>query len=151
MKKYVVTLTEDEREELTQLISRGKAAARKLAHARILLKADSRPGAPAWDDARISRGVDVGTATVERVRRQFVEDGLPAALERRVSRRQYERKLDGVTEAHLIAVACGKAPEGRKTWTMQLLADRLVVLGHVPGVSRETVRRALKKTSSSLG
>jgi len=85
------------------------------------------------------------------VRRQFVEDGLPAALERRVARRPYARKLDGVAAAHLLAVACGQAPEGHKTWTMQLLADRLVVLGHVPSVSRETVRRTLKKTSSRLG
>lgn len=151
MKKYVVTLTDEEREQLTQLISRGKGAARKLAHARILLKADSSPGGPGWDDAQIGQGLEVGTATVERVRRQFVEEGLQAALERRASRRQYERKLDGVAEAHLIALACGKAPDGRKTWTMQLLADRLVVLGHLPAVSRETVRRTLKKTSSSLG
>jgi len=151
MKKYVVTLTDEEREQLTQLISHGKAAAKKLTHARILLKADNRPGSPAWDDKAISVAVEVGTATVERVRRQFVEEGLAAALERRASQRHYERKLDGVAEAHLIALTCSKAPEGRKEWTMQLLADRMVVLGHVPAVSRETVRRTLKKTCSSLG
>jgi hypothetical protein len=151
MKKYVVTLTDEEREQLKQLISSGKAAAKKLMHARLLLKADRSPGAPAWDDATISRALEIGTATVERIRRQFVEEGLAAALERRVSRRIYERKLDGVAEAHLIALTCSKAPEGRNQWTMQLLADRMVALGHVPAVSRETVRRTLKKTCSSLG
>jgi hypothetical protein len=151
MKKYVVTLTDEEREQLAQLISHGKAAAKKLTHARILLKADSGAGGPAWNDEAISVAVEVGTATVERVRRQFVEEGLGAALERRASQRHYERKLDGVAEAHLIALTCSKAPEGRKEWTMQLLADRMVVLNHVPAVSRETVRRTLKKTYSSLG
>lgn len=151
MKKYLVTLVEQEREQLMQLITRGKAAARKLMHARILLKVDSSLGAPALDDAATGQALEVGTATVERVRRQFVEEGLPAALERRVSQRHYERKLDGVAEAHLIALTCGKAPEGRKEWTMQLLADRMVVLGHVDAVSRETVRRTLKKTNSSPG
>jgi transposase len=151
MKKYVVTLMHEEREELAQLISRGKAAAKKLTHARILLKADSGPEGPGWDDAAISVALEVGTATVERLRRQFVEEGLTAALERRVSRRRYERKLDGVAEAHLVALTCSKAPEGRREWTMQLLADRMVVLGHVQAVSRETVRRTLKKTCSSLG
>jgi transposase len=151
MKKYLVTLTEEEREQLTQLISRGKAAAKKLTHARILLKADSSPEAPAWNDSAISVALEVGTATVERIRRQFVEEGLAAALERRVSQRHYERKLDGVAEAHLVALTCSKAPEGRKEWTMQLLADRMVVLGHVQAVSRETVRRTLKKTCLNLG
>jgi hypothetical protein len=151
MKKYVVTLTDEEREQLTELISHGKAAAKKLMHARILLKADSSAAGPAWNDNAISVAVEVGTATVERVRRQFVEESLAAALERRASQRHYERKLDGVAEAHLIALACSKAPEGRKEWTMQLLADRMVVLGHVPVVSRETVRRTLKKTCSSHG
>jgi len=151
MKKYVVTLTDEEREQLTQLISHGKAAAKKLTHARILLKADSSAGGPAWNDVAISVALEVGTATVERLRRQFVEEGLAAALERRASRRHYERKLDGMAEAHLIALSCSQAPEGRKEWTMQLLADRMVVLGHVPAISRETVRRTLKKTCSSPG
>ena len=150
-KKYVVTLTEAEREQLTQLISRGRAAARKLAHARILLKADASPGAPAWGDAAIRQALEVGTATIERVRRQFVEEGLAATLARRVSCRVYEHTLDGVAEAHLIALTCSQPPEGRKEWTMQLLADRLVVLGHVTALSRETVRRTLKKTCSSPG
>ena len=86
-----------------------------------------------------------------RVRRQFVEEGLAATLARRVSCRIYERKLDGAAEAHLVALTCSKAPEGRKEWTMQLLADRMVVLGHAQALSRETVRRTLKKTYSSRG
>lgn len=151
MKKYVVTLTEEERAGLRGLISAGKAAARKLVHARILLKADAIPEGAGWDDASIGEALEVGTATIERVRKQFVEEGLEAALERHRPRRQYERRLDGVKEAHLVAVTCSEAPEGRERWTMQLLADEMVALGHVAALSRETVRRTLKKMSSSLG
>ena len=147
MKKYKVTLTDEERMQLRQMISAGKAAARKLMHARILLKADADLGGPNWKDEQISQSLEVGTATVERVRKQFVEDGLEAALERRKPDRDYERRLDGVGEAHLIALACGQAPCGREHWTMQLLADGMVGLGYVESVSRETVRRTLKKTS----
>lgn len=147
MKKYRVTLTDEERVQLRQMISAGKAAAHKLMHARVLLKADTGAGGPNWKDEQISQSLEVGTATVERVRRQFVEQGLEAALERRKPDREYERRLDGVGEAHLIALACGEAPSGRDHWTMQLLADGLVALGYVESVSRETVRRTLKKTS----
>lgn len=147
MKKYMVTLTDEERIQLRQMISAGKAAARKLMHARILLKADASAGGPNWKDEQVSQSLEVGTATVERVRRQFVEQGLEAALERRKPDREYERRLDGVGEAHLIAMACGQAPSGREHWTMQLLAEGMVGLGYVESVSRETVRRTLKKTS----
>ena len=147
MKKYVVTLTEEERAGLRGLISAGKAAARKLVHARILLKADASPGGAGWDDVSISEALELGTATIERIRKQFVEEGLAAALERHRPRRQYERRLDGVGEAHLVAVTCSAAPEGRERWTMQLLADKMVALGHVEALSRETVRRTLKKMS----
>lgn len=150
-KKYIVTLTEEERQTLQAMLSRGKAAARKLMHARILLKADAAPGGPGWNDVAIAEGLDVGRATVERVRKQCVEDGFEAALERRKPRRQYRRKLDGDGEAHLIALACSKAPEGRSRWTLRLLADRMVALEHVEGISYQTVRRTLKKTRSSLG
>ena len=119
-KKYTVTLTEEERQTLQAMLSRGKAAARKLMHARILLKANVAPGRPGWNDAAIAEGLDVGRATVERVRKQFVEDGFEAALERRKPRRQYRCKLDGEGEAHLIALACSKAPEGRTRWTLRL-------------------------------
>ena len=150
-KKYIVTLTQEERRMLREMVSRGKAAARKLMHARILLKADVGEGAPALDDAAIAQEVEAGRATVERIRKEFVEEGLDAALERRKPRRQYRRKLDGDGEAHLIALACSRAPEGRSRWTLRLLADRMVALEHVEAVSYETVHRVLKKTNLSLG
>ncbi len=150
-KKYVVTLVPEERQMLQEMLSRGKAAARKLMHARILLKADVAAGGPGWDDGSIAEALEVGRATVERVRKEFVEEGLPAALERRKPRRQYRRKLDGDGEAHLIALACQKPPEGRSRWTLKLLADRMVQLEYVDEISYQTVRRTLKKTNSSLG
>ena len=149
--KYIVTLTEAERKMLQEMLSRGKAAARKLAHARILLKADASPGGPGWGDDAIAEGMEIGRATVERVRKRFVEEGLDAALERRKPRRHYRRTLDGDGEAHLIALACSEAPEGRSRWTLRLLADRMVALEYVEQVSYQTVRRTLKKTNSSLG
>ena len=146
--KYKVTLTDEERTELEVLISAGKSAARKLFRARILLKADAAgPGGPAWDDGRISEALEVGRATVERVRKQFVEQGLQAALERKKPDREYERRLDGQGEARLIALTCSQAPEGRERWTLELLAERMVALSYVPALSRDTVRRTLKKTS----
>lgn len=147
MKRYVVTLTAEERWALQALIAAGKASARKLTHARILLKADRDPEGPGWNDEEITEGLEVGHATVERVRQQFVEEGLEAALDRRKPRRDYRRKLDGDAEAHLIALACGEAPEGRARWTLRLLGERMVVLEYVDTISRETVRRTLKKTS----
>ena len=152
MKKYKVTLTAEERQQLSDLIASGKAAAQKLAHARVLLKADAADGGPAWPDARIALTVEVGVATVERVRQRFVEQGLEAALGRKKQDRPSRpRKLDGQAEARLIALACSAPPEGRKEWTMQLLADKLVALQVVDAVCDETVRRALKKTRSSRG
>ena len=150
-KKYVVTLTEEERQMLKAMLARGKAAARKLMHARILLKANVASGGPGWNDAAIAEGLDVGRATVERVRQQFVEEGFEAALERRKTRRQYLRKLDGDGEAHLIALACSKAPEGSSRWTLRLLADQIVELEYVAEISYQTVRHTLKKSSLSLG
>ncbi len=150
-KKYRVTLTAEERASLEQLIGRGKAAARKLAHARILLKADEGGEGPGWTDGQIAEGLEVGLATVARVRQRFVDEGLEAALVPRPSPRLYARKLDGEGEAHLVALACATPPEGRKRWTLQLLADRMVAAGRVEELSYETVRRVLKKTSLSLG
>jgi len=135
-KKYIVTLTEEERQMLREMISRGKTAARKLTHARILLKADQSQGGP---------------SSVERVRKRFVEEGLEAALDRRQPRRQYLRKLDGDGEAHLIALACSQAPEGRSRWTLRLLAERMVALEYVEKLSKDTVHRTLKKTSLNPG
>ena len=150
-KTYIVTLTTEERGMLRERLSRGKGAARALMHARILLKADSGPSGPGWDDRAIAEGLEVGRATVERVRKEFVEEGLEAALERRKPRRHYERKLDGDGEAHLVAVTCGEPPEGRSRWTLRLLADRMVTLEYVDELSYQTVRRVLKKTRSNLG
>ena len=148
MKRYKVTLDADERQHLHDLIAAGQAAARKLAHARILLKADAAEGGPAWPDHRIADALEVSTATVERVRQRFVEQGLEAALVRKAQDRpSRERALDGRAEAKLIALACSAPPRGRAIWTMKLLADKLVELEVVASISDETVRLALKKTS----
>jgi transposase len=148
MKKYRVTLNAEERRGLQELIASGKAAAKRLAHARILLKADAAPGGPAWADDRIAEAVELSVATVERVRRRFVEHGLEAALVRKPQDRPSRLpKLDGGAEARLVALACSKPPGGRAEWTMQLLADKLVELEVVDSISDETVRRTLQKTS----
>ena len=148
MKRYRVTLEAEERQRLHDLIAAGQAAARKLAHARILLKADAAEGGPAWPDHRIADALEVSTATVERVRQRFVELGLDAALDRKQRERPPRQiKLDGRAEARLIALACSPPPLGRAVWTMQLLADKLVELEVVPSISDETVRRALKKVN----
>ena len=146
VKKYRVTLTPEERADLERLLGRGKAAARKLTHARILLKADEAPGGPGWADATIAEALEVGPVTVARVRQRFVEVGLGAALVPKPTNRTYARKLDGRGEAHLVALACGAPPDGRKRWTLQLLADRVVALGFAEQLSYETVRRTLQKT-----
>jgi len=152
MKKYKVTLTAEESQQLSDLIAAGKAAAQRLAHARLLLKADAADGGPAWTDERIAEAVEVSIATIERVRQRFVEHGLEAALGRKQrDRPSRPRTLDGRAEARLIALACSAPPQGRQQWTMQLLADQLVELHVVDAVSDETVRRVLKKTRSSRG
>ena len=150
-KLYIVTLTADERSSLQALISKGRVAAHKRLHAQILLKADAGPQGDAWKDRQIVEAFDVGRTTVERVRRRFVEQGLDAALNRKRQLNRIARKIDGRAEAHLIAMACSKPPEGRNRWTLRLLADRLVELEWVDSVSYETVRRTLKKTKSSRG
>jgi transposase len=149
VKKYIIRLTPEERTQLLQMVRSGKAAARTLLHARILLKADDGLETPAWSDEAISEALEVHATTVARVRQRFVEEGLEAALRPKPTTRQYARKLDGAAEAHLIALACGPAPQGRAQWTLRLLADRLVELEHVGSVSHETIRRTLKKTSCS--
>jgi len=150
MKKYKVTLTAEERQQLQELIAAGKAAAQKLTPARILLKADAAEGGPGWPDDRIAEALDTSTDTIGRVRQRFVEQSLEAALVRKKQDRpSRERKPDGRAEARLIALACSAPPQGRKEWTMRLLADRLVELEVVETISTETVRQALKKTNSS--
>lgn len=152
MKKYKVTLTGEERNSLQGLITAKKTAAKKVVHARILLKADAGPEGPAWTDARIAEALEIDVTTVERVRQRFVEQGLDAALGRKQQDRPSRpRTLDGKAEAHLIALACSEPPAGRARWTLRLLADKLVELEVVETVSTETIRRALKKTNSSRG
>jgi transposase len=147
-KRYVVRLTYEERGRLEALVGHGRAHARKLLYGRILLKADAANG-DRWTDERIAEALEVSAATVARERRRFCEEGLEVALMPRKPGRPRRRVLDGRAEAHLVALACSEPPEGRGSWTLRLLADRMVELGHVEGVSRETVRRTLKKTSSS--
>jgi transposase len=149
-KKYPVTLTRTEGEHLKSLIAAGTAPARKLTHARILLKADQGPEGPAWVDDAVAEAVEVSQPTVCRVRKQYVEEGLEAALNRRPPNREYHRKLDGEQEARLVALACSEPPEGQARWSLRLLADKMVELEIVEeDLSYQTVRRTLKKTSSS--
>jgi len=151
MAKYIVQLTEEEHQQLSALIGTGRAAAAKLLHARILLKADSDDGRRRWTDAEIAEALETSESTVHRVRQACVEQGLEAAVSRqRPTGRQY-RKLDGAQEARLIAVACSAPPEGRARWTLKLLADKLVALDVVDTISAECVRSTLKKTTSNHG
>ena len=152
MKKlYRVKLLAEERAQLQELLSKGRAAARTLMHTRILLKADEGVAGPRLSDDQIAEAVEVNRSTVERVRMRCVEEGVEAALRPRPSRQLHPRKLDGVQEAHLVALACSPAPKGRNRWSLRLLADKLVELEVVDDISYETVRRTLKKTNSSHG
>lgn len=151
MDKYRVTLTEQERAELAQLVSCGKAAARKLTHARILLLADDSRGEEHADE-QIVAALGTSLRTVSRVRQQLVTQGLDfALLRRRQPPRPDKVKIKGAIEQRLVELACSEPPQGRCHWTLQLLADELVVLGLVERVGIETVRLALKKTTSSRG
>jgi hypothetical protein len=147
-KKYVVRLTSEERVKLQRLVSVGKAAARKILHARILLAADQGPDGPAWKDEQIAQGLSAHSRTIANVRQRLVEQGVEAALNRKKQELPSRGpRLDGKAEAHLIAMRCGEPPQGRMRWTLHLLADKLVELKVVDSVSYETVRRTLKKTS----
>lgn len=146
--EYQVSLSGEERDHLTNIVSSGVESARKLTRARILLKADEK-----WKDAEIARALDVGRATAERVRKRYNEEGLDGSINRKAPDREYGHKIDGKTEAHLIALVCGQPPAGYANWSLRLLADRLVVLDQVEieSVSHETVRQVLKKTCLSRG
>ena len=149
--KYAVKLSEAERAQLRTLLGQGTAPARQLTRARILLKANQGDGGPSWTDAAIAGALDVHPATVSRVRREYVTQGMRAALERTPPDRRYPRKADGALEAQLIAVACSTPPAGQARWTLRLLASELVRLEVVAHISYETVRRVLKQTGSSRG
>ena len=147
-KKYIVRLSQEERETLMKLVRGGKAPARKITRARMLLKADAGTGGPGWTDQRIAETLEVGVRTVENLRRRCVEEGLEAAVvDRPRPDRPWQRKLDGVGEAKLIALSCSTPPSGRTRWTLELLGDALVALKVTDSISYETVRRTLKKTS----
>lgn len=147
-KKYSVRLSEDERQVLINLARSGKAAARKITRARVLLKADAGKGGPGWTDERIAEALEVGVRMIENVRRRCVEEGPgTAACGRAWPDRPAQKKLDGAGEARLVAIACSEPPAGRSRWTLQLLADELVALEVTDSISDETVRRTLKKTN----
>jgi transposase len=147
-KRYVVKLDTDERQQLSQLVKAEKVAARRRAHAQILLLADTGKRGPAWTDEAIAEACQLTVQTVENIRKRLVLEGLESALSRRKQVRPSRLKiLDGEKEAKVIATCCGSAPSGRARWTLRLLTQRVVELNIVSAVSHETVRRCLKKTN----
>ncbi len=152
MKKYNVLLSMDERATIKKLMTSGRGPARMFTRARILLKADQSDDGPGWSDERISEALDVTVQTIERVRKQLVEEGFDAVLSRREYKQKVSRKkIDGDMEAHLIALSCSDPPEGRARWTLRLLADTVVELGYVENISHEAIRQTLKKTNLNRG
>ena len=150
-KKYRIRLTTDERRELEGVVSRGRTAAYRQTHARILLMSDESRPDEGMTDVDIASALGVGKSTVERIRKRCVEEGIDSAVNRKEQLRRRRKILDGEGEARLMAIACGEPPDGRARWTLRLLADRLVECEIVESISTETVRLALKKTSSSRG
>jgi transposase len=150
-KKFIVNLTENEKHQLLTLTKKGNLPARKMLHTQILLMADSSDQGNNWCDEEIANALEISTKTIYRVRQSFVENGLDAALNRKEHKNFRPRKLGGNEEAHLVALCCSKAPEGACRWTLRMLADKLVELEIVEGISHETVRKTLKKTNLSLG
>jgi transposase len=150
LKKFVVRLSAEERNRLESVISRGQGAARRLTRARILLKADSSEDGPHWSDKRIAEALDVGLATIQRVRRLYAEKGFDAVLARRSMPRR-PGILDGDQMSRLLGLARSQPPDGVSRWTLRLLAAKLVELGHVETVSHETIRRKLREVNLSAG
>ena len=149
--RYRVTLTEQERHELDALTRQGKLNARKFIHARALLLCDAGDGGPAWKVADTSEALGITSRTIEHIKKQFVEEGLEAALNRKpLEKPPREIQFDGAFEARLIALACSDAPDGRARWTVRLLADKVVELKISKSVSHMTIQRVLKKTNLSL-
>lgn len=150
MEKYIVNLSREERDYLISITTKGKASARKITHARILLQADESLGMTN-DNSEIAETLNVSTKTVSRIRKCFVEEGFEAALNRKSHNKFKPRRLNGEQEARLIAIACGKAPEGRSRWTLKLLAGRLIELEVVESIGVTTIYETLKKTNLNLG
>jgi transposase len=146
--RYVVELTDEERHKLKEIISKNKASRYTIVNAYILLRSDVACG---WTYEEVAKAYDVSTKKVEFVRKRFVEEGLEAALSRKPVTNAHRRKMTGEEEAHLIALCCRQAPEGYATWTLWMLADKMVELDIVDSVSHETVRRTLKKTNLNRG
>ena len=152
MKKYVVTLTKDEREILNNLVSKGKHQSQKILNSLILLDCDTgefQVGRSTNEE--IARVLNISMKKIDRVKKRFVEEGLDLALDKRKADRIYEKKADGEFEAHLIALSCSEPPEGFSRWSLRLLADKAVELNYIDSISHEAVRRILKKMNSSLG
>jgi hypothetical protein len=149
--KYIIELTDEERQHLEKLTSSGIAPTRTVTRAYILLKSDSSQAGPKWKYEQICAAFNITPATVMNVRKSFVEKGLQATLSRKKPEREYQHALDGEAEAHLIALACSAPPEGRRVWSLRLLRERFVRLGYVDSVSHETIRTTLKKMSSNPG
>ena len=149
-KKYVIELTSEERDRLKKIVNIGKIAAHKRKHAQMLLKADQSERGPGWSDIQIAEAFDCHRTTVENLRKRLFEHGIDRAMDHGNRGSYRAKKLDGVAEAHLIATACSKAPEGRNRWTVRLLADQMVSLRIVDSCSATTVHRTLKKMSLSL-
>ena len=152
MKKYIVRLSREERSTLKKLLTSGRGSGRMFTRIRIVLKADQSDEGPAWSDEKISESFDITVQTIERVRKQLVEEGLEAVLSRHPYTQKVSRKkIDGDVEAHLIALCCSDPPTGRVRWTLRLLADKVIELGYVDSISYEAVRQTLKKTNLNLG
>lgn len=151
MKIHKVTLTKEERDMLTALVSKGKGNARRLRRARMLLLADEKRPGGAWKDVDIAQALSAHVRTVERIREKCVQEGLEAALNHTRPQKTRSKRLDGRAEARLVQLACSEAPDGHERWTLQMLADKLIELEVVETVSYETVRTTLKKMNLSLG
>jgi hypothetical protein len=150
-KKYKITLTTEEREELRALVNKGKGNARRIKRAHILLLADENQPDGGWKDAAIAKALNAASRTVERTREKCVMEGLEAALNHTRPSKSRSKVLDGAAEARLVQIACSEVPDGHDRWTLQMLADELIELKVVETVSRETVRTTLKKMRPSLG
>jgi len=152
MKRYIVTLTREEREMLSNLVSKGDHKSQKILNALILLDCDAGEFQTKRSiNEEIARVLNISMRKIDRVKKRFVEEGLDFALGRRKGDRVYTRKTDGDFEAHLIALSCSEPPEGFSRWSLRLLADKAVELNYIDGISHETVRRILKKTNSNPG
>ena len=151
MKKYVVTLTEDERKTLGDLTSKGTQKSQKILNALILLDCDDGEyQTERSTNEEIARVLHISMRKIDRVKKRFVEEGFDAALDKKVGSRVYTKKTDGDFEAHLVALSCGEPPEGFARWSLRLLADKVVELNYIDNISHESVRRILKKRNQAM-